>query len=174
VAERRIEMGVIGRPHGVRGLVRVHSHTADPAELAAYGPFNDARGRRFSLRWTGEGIAEISELIDGRAVAVADRTGAEKLVNTPLFVEREQLPAAGEEEFYLADLVGLEAFGPDGAALGRVAAVHDYGAGASLEIGALMVPFTRACVPDVDVAGGRIGVVLPDEVAVAENAEAGA
>ena len=163
-------MGVIGRPHGVRGLVRVHSYTADPAELADYGPFSDARGRSFSLRWRGEGIAEVSEIVEGRAVALADRNAAEKLVNVRLYVERERLPATGEDEFYLADLVGLEAVAPDGARLGVVAAVHDYGAGTSLEIGALMVPFTRACVPEIDVAGGRIRVVLPEEVVVAEDA----
>ncbi len=75
-----------------------------------------------------------------------------------------RLPAAEEDEFYLADLVGLAAFAPDGTALGTVATVHDYGAGASLEIGSLLVPFTRACVPDVDVASRRLVVVMPEEI----------
>ena len=74
-------MGVVGRPHGVRGLVRVHSYTADPAQLAEYGPFDDERGRRFSLRWRGEGIAELAEIVAGRPVPITDRSQADKLVN---------------------------------------------------------------------------------------------
>ena len=86
----RILMGVIGRPHGVRGLVHVTSYAED---LTAYGPLTDAKGRQFVLRWRGEGVAEIAELADGAEVKVADRTAAEKLTNTRLFVDR--LAAAG-------------------------------------------------------------------------------
>ncbi len=164
-------MGVVGRPHGVRGLVRVHSYTADPADLPAYGPFQDERGRQFSLRWRGEGVAELAEIVDGRPVPVADRTQADKFVNLRLYANRERLPPADGDEFYLVDLVGLQAVDPDGKPLGRVDTVHDYGAGASLEIGALLVPFTRACVPVVDIAGGRITVVLPAEIVVPGQAE---
>jgi 16S rRNA processing protein RimM len=175
MAERRILLGVVGRPHGVRGLVRVVSYTADPASLTAYGDLTDDRGRRFTLRWRGEGIAEIAEMVDGKPVPAADRNAAEKLVNTRLYIERARLPPPDEEEFYLADLVGLAAFDGTGAALGEVAAVHDYGAGASLEIAraegaALLVPFTRAAVPEVDPAAGRLIVVPPDETAVPEQA----
>ena len=74
--ENRILMGVIGRPHGVRGLVRVTSYSDD---LTAYGPLSDPKGRRFVLRWRGEGVAEIAELADGTEVKVADRSTAEKL-----------------------------------------------------------------------------------------------
>jgi 16S rRNA processing protein RimM len=162
--EQRILMGVVGRPHGVRGLLHVHSYTADPADLPEYGPFHDERGRVWTLRWLREGIAELSELVNGRAVPVQDRDAAGLLVNLRLFADRERLPPADEEEFYLADLVGLEAVGADGAALGRVQAVHDYGAGASLEIGALIVPFTRAAVPEIDLAAGRVTIVPPSEV----------
>jgi 16S rRNA processing protein RimM len=160
---RRILLGVIGRPHGVRGLLRVHCYAGDPAALPGYGPFTDDRGRRFALAWRGDGIAEISEIVDGAPHPVRDRAAAAALVNTRLFVERDRLPATGRDEFYLADLVGLEAFGADGTRLGRVDAVHDYGGGASLEIGPLLVPFSRAAVPVVDLAGGRITVVPPEE-----------
>jgi 16S rRNA processing protein RimM len=85
-------LGVIGRAHGVRGLVRVTSHTADPAALTDYGPLSDV-GAAFTLRWVGEGIAEISEIVDGKPVKVADRTAAERLTNTRLFIERDRLPA---------------------------------------------------------------------------------
>jgi 16S rRNA processing protein RimM len=167
VPQRLIQLGVIGRAHGVRGLVRVTSHTADPADLTAYGPLTDAKGRRFALRWRAEGVAEITELVGDTAVKVTDRSVAERLTNTPLFIDRARLPPAEEDEFYLADLIGLAAVGPDGAALGRVAVVHDYGAGTSIELERddappLIVPFTHACVPDVDIAGGRVVVVVPD------------
>jgi 16S rRNA processing protein RimM len=168
ILKSRILMGVIGRPHGVRGLVRVVSYTADPADLGAYGPLSDARGRCFALRWRGQGVAELSEIVDGELVPIADRAGAERLTNTPLFIDRERLPPTEEDEFYLADLVGLAAEDQDGAALGRVGAVHDYGAGASLEIEReaappLLVPFTKLCVPTLDIAAGRLVVAPPAE-----------
>lgn len=172
-----ILLGVIGRAHGVRGLVRVTSHTEDPADLTAYGPLSDDRGRRFTLRWRGEGIVEVMELVDGVSVKVTDRTQAEKLTNTRLYIDRARLPPPeDEDEFYLVDLIGLAAAGADGVPLGRVAVVHDYGAGVSLEIardGAppLIVPFTRAAVPVVDVAGGQVTVCPPDDV-VGEAADA--
>ncbi len=163
----RVLLGVVGRPHGVRGLLRVHSYTADPADLASYGALSDEAGRRWSLAWRGDGVAELR---DGNGHAVPDRNAAERLVNTRLYVERKLLPAPEEDEFYLADLVGLAATAPGGDPLGRVAMVHDYGAGISLEIAgegpALIVPFTRACVPEIDVAGGRVVVVAPEEVPV--------
>jgi 16S rRNA processing protein RimM len=166
VPEALVLMGVIGRPHGVRGLAHVRSYTAEPADLPGYGPFSDGHGRRFTLRWVSDGVAAITELADGGSRPVADRTAAERLVNTRLYVERSRLPVPEADEFYLADLVGLEAVDPAGAALGQVAAVHDYGAGASLEIGALLIPFTRACVPMVDIAAGRLVVLPPAEVNV--------
>ena len=162
--DARILLGVVGRPHGVRGLLHVHSYTADPADLAAYGALTDESGRRWTMVWRGEGVAELR---DAAGTPVADRNAAEKLVNTRLYVERDRLPEPEDDEFYLADLVGLQAVAPDGSALGRVDVVHDYGAGASLEIGALLIPFTRACVPHVDVAAGRLVVVPPAEVVVA-------
>lgn len=172
MSERRILMGVIGRPHGVRGLLRVTSYTADPASLAAYGPLSDDSGRCFTLRWRGEGLAEIAETVDGRPVPVRDRSAAERLTNTRLYVERARLPAPEAEEFYLADLVGLAAVDPRGRTLGTVAAVHDYGAGASLEIARpaappLLVPFTRAAVPEVDPPSGRVVVIAPEEAEAA-------
>lgn len=172
VPDSRIQLGVLGRPHGVRGLVKVTSHTAVPADLTAYGPLSDAQGRRFTLRWKADGVAEVSFVMNGIAAKVTDRTAAEKLTNTKLFIDRSALPPADEGEFYMADLVGLSAIAPDGGVIGIVAVVHDYGAGASLEIercgaASVIVPFTQACVPDVDPSAGRIIVVLPDEVMAA-------
>ena len=156
-------MGVVGRPHGVRGLLHVHAYATDPASLAAY-PLVDDRGRRWTLAWLGDGVAALS---DEQGRPVPDRTAAGALTNLRLYVGREVLPAPDEDEFYLADLVGLRAVAPDGAVLGEVATVHDYGAGPSLEIAGegapLLVPFTRAFVPMVDVAAGRVVVVPPVE-----------
>jgi 16S rRNA processing protein RimM len=178
VSEGRIQVGVIGRAHGVRGLVRVTSHTADPAALAGYGPLHDSMGRVFTLRWKGEGIAEVSEIVGGMPTRVTDRSAAERLTNTRLFIDRAVLPAADEDEYYLADLIGLAALDASGQPVGTVVVVHDYGAGASLEIerphrGSLIVPFTTACVPVVNVSERRIVVAPPDEVAVPEVAEGG-
>jgi 16S rRNA processing protein RimM len=173
--ESRILLGVIGRPHGVRGLVHVTSHTADPAALAEYGKLSDDKGRRFTLAWRGAGVAEVCEVRDGVPVRVADRDAAGRLTNTRLYVERARLPVPEDDEFYLADLIGLDAVDVARRALGRVVAVHDYGAGTSLEIARdgppLIVPFTRAAVPEVDVAGGRVVVLVPDELEVGEVGE---
>ena len=138
-------------------------------DLTAYGPLSDAKGRRFVLRWRGEGVAEIAELVGGEEVRVGDRSAAETLTNTRLYVDRAQLPEPEEDEFYLADLIGLAALDAAGARLGTIGAVHDYGAGASLEItceGARTAgAIQRACVPMVDIANGRLVVDPPAEVA---------
>jgi len=176
VPDSRIQVGVIGRAHGVRGLVRVTSHTADPADLTAYGPLSDAAGQVFVLRWKSEGVAEVSRVVNGVAVKVTDRAAAEKLTNTKLFIDRTALPPADEDEFYLTDLIGLAVVDPDGGVLGTVSVVHDYGAGVSLEIvrdskPPLLLPFTAACVPTVDIAAGKLVAVLPDEIIVPPSAE---
>jgi 16S rRNA processing protein RimM len=165
-------MGVVGRPHGVRGLVHVHSYTAEPSDLALYGPLIDDQGRRWSIAWRSEGVAELR---DAAGTPLTDRAAAEKLVNTRLHVERDRLPPPDGEEFYLADLVGLEARAAQGAVIGRVVEVHDYGAGTSLEIAregkaALLVPFTRAAVPDIDIPAGHLTVVPPAEIDMREVA----
>ena len=174
MGDSRIQLGVIGRAHGVRGLVKVASHTVDPADLTAYGPLSDAEGLFYVLRWKGDGVAEVSRVVDGQERRVTDRSDAEKLTNTRLFVDRSALPPADDDEFYITDLVGLNVVGMDGRALGTVRTVHDYGAGASLEIQqasgpSLLVPFTAACVPTVDIQAGRIVVVPPDEIVVPQE-----
>jgi 16S rRNA processing protein RimM len=150
VAGERILLGVIGRPHGVRGHLHVHSYTARPADLAGYATLGDAAGRRFRLRWVGSGVAEMTELSAGAALRIEDRAAAERLTNVELFVDRAELPAPDEDEFYLADLIGQTATTPDGAVLGKVAAVHDYGAGTSIEIAAASGP---VLVPDLRAGG---------------------
>ncbi len=159
---KRILVGEIGRPHGVRGLVKLRSFTADPAAIATYGPLTDKSGaRRYEVTLLSEGVARI----DG----VADREAAQRLTGTRLYVDRDLLPPADEGEFYLADLLGLPAETAAGQALGPVRAVEDHGAGAFLVLEGppeRLVPFTSAAVPVVDLAARRIVVVLPDEVVV--------
>lgn len=172
--DRAILLGVIGRAHGVRGQVRVTSHTADPTAMTGYGPLSASDGRRFALRWTGGGIAEIAEIVDGQPVRIAERSAAERLTNTKLFISRDALPAPDADEYYLADLTGLDARGADGVRIGTVIAVHDYGAGTSLEIerpgaGSLLLPFTAACVPAVNIAAGHLTIAPPDEIDVVET-----
>ncbi len=158
----RILVGEIGRPHGVRGLVKLRSFTADPAAIASYGPLTDEAGtRRFSLALLADGLARI----DG----VDDREAAARLTGTGLYVERAELPPPEEDEFYLADLVGLRAETAAGEALGHVRSVEDNGAGAFLVLDGppeRFVPFTRACVPVVDTGGGRLVVEPPEETVV--------
>jgi 16S rRNA processing protein RimM len=142
--------------------------------LTGYGPLSDPSGRTFTLRWMAEGIAEIYEVVDGKPLKIADRDAAERLTNTKLFIERDRLPAPDADEYYLADLIGLLAVELDGVAAGVVSAVHDYGAGVSLEItrdrdGSLLVPFTAACVPEVNVAAGRVTIAPPDEIDVPDE-----
>ena len=166
-------MGVVGRPHGVRGLVRLLSHASSPDVLAEHA-LTDERGRAWRVTWRGEGIAALTEIATGRVLA--DRDAAAALTNLRLHVDRALLPPTEEDEFYLADLEGLEARNEAGVAVGRVVAVHDYGAGTSLEIGApdgrtRLVPFTRAAVPAVDIAGGTLTVAELDEIEIHDETD---
>jgi len=157
----RILVGEIGRPHGVRGLVKLRSFTADPAAIASYGPLTDAEGRhRFALTLLADGLARVE--------GVDDREAAARLTGTGLYVERAALPPPEEDEFYLADLVGIRAETAAGGALGTVRSVEEHGAGAFLVLDGppeRLVPFTRACVPLVDTAAGRVVVEPLEETA---------
>jgi 16S rRNA processing protein RimM len=162
-------MGEIGRPHGVRGLVRLHAFTADPRAIGGYGPLTDVTGaRRFVVTPLPGGL--------GRIEGIADRDAAARLTGTKLYIERDRLPApADPDEFLLCDLEGLTAFDAAGAALGTVRGVENYGAGDILAIegpgGEVLVPFTRVAVPVVDVAGGRVVVAPPPERIVPPHSE---
>ena len=160
----RILLGRIVAAHGIRGDVVIDSYAAEPADIAAYGPLQTADGKRELalkvVRVTPKGVI-------ARIAGVDDRNGAEALRGTELFVAREKLPAADDGEFYYADLVGLRVDDEAGAAIGTVVAVHNFGAGDLLEMrlaaaGATeLVPFTDAFVPVVDIAAGRVVVILP-------------
>jgi 16S rRNA processing protein RimM len=161
--ERRVCLGVITAAHGVKGMVRVKSFTADPQAIASYGPLEDEAGqRRFALELKGAAKGVLLARIAG----IGDRDAADSLKGTRLYLPRAALPAPGDEEYYHADLIGLAVLLSDGRKLGRVRAIHDYGAGDSIEVeaaagGVVIVPFTRAAVPVVDLAGGKIIVEPP-------------
>jgi 16S rRNA processing protein RimM len=160
------------RPHGVHGLAHVTSYTARAADLAAYGPLLMDDGRSLMLAWRSEGVAELAVLDGERKVAVVDRASVERLTNFRLWIDRGRLPPPAPDEYYLTDLIGLQAFDQSTLPLGVVAQVHDYGGGPSLEIVAegrppLLVPFTRAAVPEVDLAMGRIRIDPPATIEAA-------
>ena len=162
MAEARVCLGVITAPHGVKGLVRVKSFTADPAAMTQYAPLEDSAGHPIAL----ETVGAAKGVLLARVKGVADRDAAERLKGMRLYLPRAALPPPGDDEFYHADLLGLAVHLSDGTRLGSVRAIHDFGAGDTVEIeraeGApIVIPFTRAAVPVVDIAGGRLVVELP-------------
>jgi 16S rRNA processing protein RimM len=160
---KRLCVGIVTGPHGIRGAVRVKSFTADPADIDAYGPVSDESGtRRFAIRVVGMVKGVVLAELDG----VADRNAAEALKGLHLYVDRDQLPPADEDEFYHADLLGLSARLEDGTVLGNVTGLYDFGAGESVEITGptghvTMVPFTKSAVPAIDLAAGTLTIVPP-------------
>ena len=161
-------VGRFGAAHGVRGELRLKSFTEDPAAIRGYAPLTDASGaRKFvlsALRVVKDDMCVV------RVEGVADRDAAEKLTNIDLYVARENLPPPDEDEFYQADLIGLEAVTESGEAYGTIERVLDFGAGDILEIcppdggETRLVPFTKAAVPLVDIAARRVVIVPPVEI----------
>lgn len=164
--DRPVLLGVLGAPHGVRGEMRLKSYTEDPAAIARYGVLRTDAGAAVE-------IVAARKLKDDMLVVrlkgVGDRGAAERLVGARLHADREALGTAAEDEFFHADLVGLAAETPDGVPLGTIAAVLEFGAGDMLDIHPAaggpgrLIPFTRAAVPVVDIAGRRVVVDPPTE-----------
>jgi 16S rRNA processing protein RimM len=163
----RVCVGQIIGARGLKGELCVRSFTADPEAVAAYGPLAiDSGERALRLHIAGRKKRALIVRVDG----IDDRSAAEALRGTGLYVARAKLPPPAEDEFYHADLIGLVVELAEGAnnasrSLGEVAAVHDFGAGPLLEIEAsgvppVLIPFTKENVPEVDIEGGRI-VVAP-------------
>lgn len=160
----RICVGAIAGAFGVQGEVRLKSFCAEPTAIADYGPLYTEDGTRsFKVRLT----RPLSGGLGARLSGVATKEEADALKGTNLYADRARLPSLPDDEFYHADLIGLEVRDTGGAVLGRVAAVHNHGAGDILEIGAgpragLLLPFTLANVPTVDLAAGCVIVDLPE------------
>ena len=156
--ETLVCLGAIAGAFGVRGEVRLKSFCADPQDIAAYGPLCTADGQR---RFEVQGFRAIKGGFAARLGGITTREQAEALRGTRLHAPRSAMPPTDEDEFYHADLIGLPVLDGTGAALGTVSAVHDHGAGDLLEIRrpggqTVLLPFTRAVVPTVDLAAGRI------------------
>ena len=165
--EKLILVAQIAGGFGVKGEVRVTAYTAEPMALLSYGPLLRADG--------STGLTLTSGRLDkngvvGRAKEIATKEQADALRGLKLFVPRDRLPEPEEDEFYLTDLVGLEARDPSEAVLGRVKSVQNFGASDMLEIAPAQggptwyLPFTREAAPELHVAEGWLRVVRPEEV----------
>jgi 16S rRNA processing protein RimM len=160
----------IGAAHGVRGAVKLWTFTEDPFAVRRYGPLVTKDGKRqFELAQAREAKDHLVATFKG----VTTRDEAERLNGIELYVARDRLPATEEGEYYHADLIGLAAVTANGEPLGRVLAIHNFGAGDIIEIApasgpTMLLPFTNAVVPDVDLAAGRVVIELPQEIEARE------
>ena len=162
-------LGVIGAAHGVRGAMKVKTFTETPHDIAAYGPLTDEKGEQVFVVTSchaAKGGARIT--IEG----VTDRNAVEALKNTGLYVARDKLPVLeAEDDFYHSDLIGLGVRDSSGGQIGRVLACHNFGAGDLLEVQldkahggtAAFFPFTKAVVPEINIADGFLMLVPPKE-----------
>jgi 16S rRNA processing protein RimM len=156
----------IGAAHGVRGEVKLWTFTEDPLAVKHYGPLATKDGaRQFEVTQARAAKGHLVATLKG----IATREDAERLNGLELYIAREKLPATDEDEYYHADLIGLAAVTPANESLGRVIAIHNFGAGDIIEIApangaTMLLPFTNAVVPSVDLAGGRVVIELPEEI----------
>ncbi|MEM9049501.1 MAG: ribosome maturation factor RimM [Pseudomonadota bacterium] len=163
--EELVCVGAVAGAYGVQGAVRLKSFCAEPEAIGAYGPLQTEAGARFSVTLSGPIAGGLSARLSG----VATREAAQALKGTRLYVPRSRLPSLPEDEFYHADLIGLIVQDSGGQVIGRVRAIADHGAGDVMEIAGpplrtpLLLPFTRAFVPSVDLAAGRVVVDLSHE-----------
>ncbi len=156
----------IGAAHGVRGAVKLWTFTEDPFAVTRYGPLATKDGARcFEVASAREGNGHLVATLKG----VTSRNEAERLNGLELYVAREKLPATDDNEYYHADLIGLAAVTTAEEPLGKVVAIHNFGAGDIIEIApprgpTMLLPFSNAVVPTVDIAGGRVVIELPAEI----------
>src|SRR5260370_13788916 len=156
----------IGAPHGVHGAVKLWTFTEEPLAVKRYGRLATKDGaRQFEVTHAREAKGHLVATLKG----VATREDAERLNGIELYVARDKLPATDKDEYYHADLIGLAAVNAAQEPLGRVVAIHDFGAGDIIEVAprngaTLLLPFTHAVVPKVDLEGGRVVIELPDEI----------
>ena len=156
----------IGAAHGVRGAVKLWTFTEDPLAVKRYGPLMTKDGaRQFEVTHAREAKGHLVATLKG----IATRDEAERLNGIELYIARERLPATDDDEYYHADLIGLAAVTSANEPLGRVIGIHNFGAGDIIEIAppqgaTMLLPFTNAVVPAVDLANGRVVIELPDEI----------
>jgi len=155
-------VGAIVGSYGVAGEARIKSFCAEPSAIGDYGPLLSEDGSQtFHITLT----RPVSGGFGARIRGIGTKEQADALRGVSLFAPRTALPSLPDDEFYYADLIGLDAFDTGGASLGTVKAVHNHGAGDILEVGAagLLIPFTRAAVPTVDLSAQRVVIDLPQE-----------
>jgi 16S rRNA processing protein RimM len=149
-----------------RGPVKLWTFTEDPLAVKHYGPLMTKDGaRQFEVTHAREAKDHLVATLKG----IATREEAERLNGIELYIARDKLPETDEDEYYHADLIGLAAVTTADAPIGRVIAIHNFGAGDIIEIApphgsTMLLPFTNAVVPTVDIAGGRVVIELPAEV----------
>ncbi|MEH2538565.1 MULTISPECIES: ribosome maturation factor RimM [unclassified Bradyrhizobium] len=156
----------IGAAHGVRGAVKLWTFTEDPLAVKQYGPLMTKDGAR---QFEVTDVREAKDHLVATLKGIATRDDAERLNGLELYVARDKLPETDEGEYYHADLIGLAAVNAAGEPLGRVIAIHNFGAGDIIEIApsqgaTMLLPFTNAVVPTVDLANGRVVIELPQEI----------
>lgn len=162
----RVCVGAIAGSFGVSGEVRLKSFCTEPEDVAAYGPlWTEDGSRSFTVKLTR---ASVSGGLGARLSGIATKEQADALKGTSLYADRDRLPSLPDDEYYHADLIGLTVQDTGGAVIGTVQAVHNHGAGDLLEVmgpglkAALLLPFTMAIVPTVDVKAGKIVVDIPE------------
>ncbi len=177
-SKKRLCLGIITGIHGIRGEVVIKSFTQDPLDIGSYGPLSDETGeRRFVISAARLAKKGVVARLDG----IADRDDAKNLQGTRLFVDRDRLPATGDDDvFYHADLVGLDVFLANGDKIGTVTALHNFGAGDLIEIrimpngeadnngGSEIYPFNRQIIPEIDIAARRL-ILSPPEMIVSKK-----
>lgn len=158
-------VGVIAGAFGVHGEVRLKSFTAIPEDVATYGPlFTEDGTRSFEVTL----VRPVKNGFAARIAGVVSKEQADDLRGVQIHAPRTALPGLPDDEYYYADLVGLEVYDTGGSLLGRIKSVQNHGASDLLEIqGAglkdtVLLPFTKAVVPTVDLASGRIVADPPD------------
>jgi 16S rRNA processing protein RimM len=156
----------IGAAHGVRGAVKLWTFTEDPLAVNRYGPLSTKDGaRHFELAH----VRQANDHLVATLTGISTREDAERLNGLELYIARDRLPATEQDEYYHADLIGLAAVNTANEPIGRVIAIHNFGAGDIIEIAplhgtSLLLPFTNAVVPTVDLANGRVVIELPQEI----------
>ena len=169
----KICVGVILGAHGIRGQVRLRSLTDDPESIFKYKPLTSEDGQR-EFRIKRQGISRDDYIAS--ITGVDDRNASEALQGTKLWVDSKKLPKPKKGEFYEKDLVGLNTVDAAGKPYGKILTVHDYGAGTFFEIGtnkkdSFMLPFTDACVTEIDAEGGKVTITVPEGWLAAEKPE---
>ena len=161
----RILLGQIGAAHGIKGAVRITSHTQDPAAIGSYGPLDTDRA---GLTITISKLRLHKNVVVAHLKGINDRTAAEALNGVGLFIDRDRLPETDDEEdFYHTDLIGLEARLVSGQIIGQVSAIPNFGAGDLIEIrdpnsgDTFLYPFTKAVVPTIHIDQGFLIIEVP-------------